>query len=115
MVEEWINEIKKSVSPDKLGMMLVHNGVVRATSKKGERVTGMRLSYDRKLLAAAVNEAKSHDGIADVKVWINEGNLMIGDDIMFVLVAGRFRTDVLPALQQLLTKIKGEIVHEEEM
>jgi len=115
MVEKWIEEIKRSVSPDALGMMLVHNGVVRATSKDGKPVKGMRLSYDRGMLAAALQEAKKRDGIADIRVWINEGELKVGDDIMYVLVAGRFRTDVLPALQELLGKIKGEVVHEEEV
>ncbi len=115
MVEKWMEEIKRSVDPGELGMMLVHNGVVRATSKEGKPVKAMRLSYDRVLLAAAVDEARKHDGIADVKVWINEGDLKVGDDIMYVLVAGRFRTDVLPVLQVLLTKVKGEVVHEEEV
>jgi len=115
MVEKWIEEIKRSVDPGELGMMLVHNGVVRATSKEGKPVKGMRLSYDRALLAAAVEEVKKRDGIADVRVLINEGDLKVGDDIMYVLVAGRFRTDVLPVLQELLTKVKGEVVHEQEV
>ena len=34
---------------------------------------------------------------------------------MVLLVAGRFRTDVLPILQEVLTKIKKEIVTEEEI
>jgi molybdopterin synthase catalytic subunit len=40
--------------------------------------------------------------------------LQIGDDIMNVCVAGRFRTDVLPVLQELLTVVKTQIVREEE-
>lgn len=115
MVEKWIEEVKRSVSPETLGMLLVHNGVVRASSKAGKPVKGMRLSYDRALLAAVVDEAKKREGIADVRVWINEGDLKIGDDIMYVLVAGRFRTDVVPAFQDLVSKIKGEVVHEEEV
>lgn len=115
MVEKWMEEIKRSVSPDVLGMILVHNGMVRASSKQGTAVKGMRLSYDRRLLATVVDEAKKREGIADIKVWINEGDLNIGDDIMYVLVAGRFRTDVLPVLQDLLSKIKGEIVREDEV
>jgi molybdopterin synthase catalytic subunit len=58
---------------------------------------------------------KKRDGITAVKVWINEGTLSIGGDIMYVLVAGRFRTDVLPVFQELLSKIKKEIVREEEI
>ncbi len=115
MVEKWIEEIKRSVDPEMLGMMLVHNGVVRASSKEGEHVQGMRLSYDKDLLEAVVAEVGNRDGIAGVRVWINEGSLKVGDDIMYVLVAGRFRTDVLPVLQHLLGRIKSEVVHEEEI
>jgi molybdopterin synthase catalytic subunit len=115
MIEKWIEDVKRTVDPGELGMILVHNGVVRATSKEGKPVKAMRLSYDRELLAAAVDEAKKCDGIADVRVWINEGDLNIGDDIMYVLVAGRFRTDVLPVLQGLLSKVKGEVVREAEV
>ncbi len=115
MIENWISEIKKNCDPEQVGMILVHNGVVRGTSKTGKPVAGMKLSYDRKMLASAVEVCRSTEGIADVKVWINEGRLSVGDDIMNVCVAGRFRTDVLPALQELLGKIKQEIVHEEEV
>jgi molybdopterin synthase catalytic subunit len=115
MVEKWIEEIKRSVDPEMLGMMLVHNGVVRASSKKGSHVKGMRLTFDRDLLETVIAEAKSRDGIVGVRAWINEGDLEVGDDIMYVLVAGRFRTDVLPVLQHLLGRIKNEVVHEEEV
>jgi molybdopterin synthase catalytic subunit len=115
MVDEWIKEIKAGTDPEELGMLLVHNGVVRATSKAGKPVKGMNLSYDAKMLDAAVKEMKARGGIVDVKAWLNQGQLKIGDDIMFLLVAGRFRTDVLPVLQELLTTIKTKIVKEEEV
>ena len=54
-------------------------------------------------------------GGVEVKVWINAGNLEIGDDIMFLLVAGKFSTDVLPMFEELLSVIKNEIVTEEEV
>jgi molybdopterin synthase catalytic subunit len=114
MIEKWIEEVKRSTDPGELGMMLVHNGVVRASSKEGRPVKGMRLSYDRELLAAVINEAKKRGGIADVRVWINEGDLKVGDDILGGLVAGGFRPDVLRVLQELLSKVMGEVVHEEE-
>jgi hypothetical protein len=34
---------------------------------------------------------------------------------MLLLVAGKFRTDVLPVLEELLSVIKREIVTEEEI
>ena len=115
MIEGWMKEIKKNCDPRSLGMILAHNGIVRATTKDGKPVKAMRLTYDKAKLESAISSCKKKDGIADVKVWINEGELQIGDDIMNVCVAGRFRTDILPALQELLTTIKTEIVREEEI
>ena len=76
---------------------------------------GMKLSYDQKKLASLVPVFKRRSGIIEVKVWINSGNLKIGDNIMFLLVAGRFRTDVLPVFDEFLSMIKNEIVAEEEI
>lgn len=115
MVDEWIKEIRRKCPADLLGMILVHNGVVRATSKKGGPVGGMKLSYDKAALNEALRRFKEREGIAEIRAWINEGTLNVGDDIMVVCVAGRFRTDVLPVFQELLAFIKTQIVREEEM
>ena len=115
MIEQWLAEVKKTAAPEGLGMVLVHNGVVRGTSKQGKPVSGMNLSYDEEKLQRLVSEQKRKDGIVDIKVWINKGALKVGDDIMLVLVAGRFRTDVVPVFESLLSTIKGEIVNEREL
>ncbi len=114
MIEKWIDEIKKKSDFKDLGIFLVHNGVVRATSKNGQVVRGMDLSYDKEKLKSLIDSFKKRDGIVDVRVWINEGSLKIGDDIMYVLVAGKLRTYVMPTLQELVSKIKEEIVFEVE-
>jgi molybdopterin synthase catalytic subunit len=115
MIEGWIREIKEKSSPDALGMILVHNGIVRATSKKGEPVTGMYLGHDEELLQVIIREYEKKEGIASIRVWINGGNLKVGDDIMVVVVAGRFRTDVLPVFEALIRDIKTRVVKEEEL
>ncbi len=114
MVEKWIQDIKATCTPDQLGMILVHNGIVRGITKDGRSVQGMVLSYDEKILEQTLARFRKMDGIAAVRVWINKGELQIGDDIMYVLVAGRFRTDVLPAFQDLIRTIKNEIIKEQE-
>ena len=114
MIEKWIAEVKKNTDPEKLGMILIHNGIVRGTSKKGKSVKGMYLSYDKEKLNSLISEFRKKEGVVEIKAWINEGNLKIGDDIMYVLIAGRFRTDVLPTFEALLSKIKGEVVSEKE-
>jgi Molybdopterin converting factor, large subunit len=115
MIDEWIKEIKQHPQGELVGMILVHNGIVRATTRQGKPVKGMKLSYNAEKLKDAVREIKKRDGIVEVKVWINEGELKVGDDIMKVLVAGRIRPEVFPALQELVGKIKKEVVHEEEI
>ena len=115
MLEGWIREVKETADPASLGMILVHDGVVRGTSKSGEPIQGMRLSYNKQKLDHIVSGLRSREGIIDVRVWINSGKLKVGDDIMLVLVAGRFRTDILPIFAELLTTIKNEIVQEDEM
>jgi len=115
MVDTWIQEIKEKANPELLGMILVHNGVVRATSKDGKAVRMMKLSFDRDKLQFHIKQFKAKEGILDIRVWINEGILKVGDDIMYTLVAGRFRADVLPTLQELLSVIKNDIVREEEV
>jgi len=115
MIDKWIQEIKTKIGPEQLGMILVHNGIVRASSKEGKPVKYMNLSFDAEKLDLWVSKFKRCDGIEDIRVWINRGALNVGDDIMYVLVAGRFRTDVLPVLQELLSIIKKEIVTEKEV
>jgi molybdopterin synthase catalytic subunit len=115
MLDTWLKEVKETADPASLGMILVHDGVVRGTSKTGERIQGMRLSYDKEKLETVVSELRTREGIVDIRVWINSGELKVGDDIMLVMVAGRFRTDILPIFVELLTAIKIEIVQEREI
>ena len=115
MIDRWIEEIKRKANPEELGMILAHNGLVRATSKSGKPVCGMKLSYDREKLDSIVLALKQKPGVVDIRVWINAGDLQVGDDIMFLVVAGRYRTDVLPVFEELLSVIKREIVTEQEV
>ena len=41
-------------NPEELGMILVHYGIVRGTSKSGTPVRGMKLSYDQKRLNSVI-------------------------------------------------------------
>ena len=114
MIDKWIAEVKEESDPRELGMILVHNGLVRATSKDSRDVRGINLSMDRNRLEELIRYYNEQEGIEAVRVRINEGQLAIGDSIMYVLVAGRFRTDVLPAFEALIAAIKTEVVTEQE-
>lgn len=115
-VDLWLKELKSSATlSGPVGMFLVHNGVVRPTSRAGAKVSGMILAVDRRAERAAVERVQSMPGIAAVRVWINEGGLAVGDDIMVALVAGDIRDNVFAALESLVAEIKNTVVEEREM
>lgn len=121
-IDEWLREAKADPSANKVGMYLTHNGVVRGTAKaqvrNGEEnaspVTGMYFSYDKGKVDAAVAETYRLDGIYYVRVWLNEGELKVGDDIMFVLIGGDIRPHVVAALEHLVGTLKSRCVSESE-
>ena len=121
-LDRWLREAKADPSAERCGMYLAHNGTVRRSAKARVRggdtaapdVTGMEFSYDAAKVDAAIAETKQLDGIYYVRVWLNEGTLSVGDDIMYVLIGGDIRPHVVDALQFLVGKIKNECVTELE-
>ena len=122
-MDQWLREAKADPAALDCGMFLVHNGTVRQTAKArvrqgkqdAEAVTGMVFRYDPEKVDRAVEAAKQMEGIYYVRVWLNEGELSLGDDIMFVLVGGDIRPHVIDALQALVGTIKNECVVEQEV
>jgi molybdopterin synthase catalytic subunit len=113
--DTWLDEIKSGPASARIGMYLMHNGVVRGTARDGTPVTGMDLSYDAERLKTIKADIEARPGVAAVKVWINAGRLAVGDDIMRVLLAGDIRENVFEALQELVRLIKTECVKEWEI
>ena len=74
----------------------------------------MEFAYDAAKVDAVIAEAYKMQGIFHVKVWLNEGLLNLGEDIMYVLIGGDIRPHVIDALQFLVGKIKTECVMEIE-
>ena len=122
-VDQWLKEAKADESAPRCGMYLTHNGTVRELPKKlvregiddGTKVVGMNFSYDEAGVEAARQEALQMPGIEYVRVWLNEGSLQVGDDIMYVLIGGDIRPHVVDCLQALVGKIKNELVSEVEI
>lgn len=122
-MDQWLKEAKASPNADRCGMFLTHNGVVRKTPKAEVRegatglgdVAQVEFSYDEKGLEEAINEAMTWDGVYYVRVWLNEGVLDVGDSIMYVLIGADIRPRCIDALQNLVGKIKNDLVVEKEI
>lgn len=121
-MDAWLAEAKRLEAAGKIGMYLVHNGVVRQSARAAVRegktdaapVTGMHFSYDEGKVEEVIAQTYRLEGIAHIRVWLNEGELEVGDDIMYVLVGGDIRPHVIDALQYLVGRIKSECVVEKE-
>ncbi len=122
-LDQWLREAKAAPEAPLCGMYLAHNGTVRQTARAMVRggaedtapVTGMRFRYDAEKVARAEEEARRLPGIHYVRLWLNQGELSLGDDIMLVLIGGDIRPRVIEALQALVGTIKNECVVEQEL
>ena len=122
-IDAWLKEAKAHPSAPMCGMYLTHNGTVRQTAKAKvrygaedtEEVTGMIFSYDEEKVHSVIADTYKMEGIYYIKVWLNEGQLEMGDDIMYVLIGGDIRPRVVDALQYLVGRVKNECVVETEL
>ncbi|MBM4271106.1 MAG: molybdenum cofactor biosynthesis protein MoaE [Deltaproteobacteria bacterium] len=114
-LSEMVRKIKEHPAYHDAGMILCHNGVVRGTSRNGKPVSELTVRADRNRLAEIVAEMKKRQGIIEVLVEVREGTLRVGEDVMFVVVAGDFRENVFPVLMDTINSIKAYVTTKVEM
>lgn len=101
---------------EKVGMILIHNGVVRATSRKeGAPVAELEVHPDQTKVEALRREYETKPGIFRILVEAKSGIFRPGDDLLFIVVAGDIRENVKPTLAELLDRIKSEAVTKREV
>lgn len=112
---EMLQAIKSHPDYHKAGMVLCHNGVVRATSRDGRPVSGLSVAVDQAGLEAVIDNARRTPGIVDVQVRIAANRpLEVGDDVMLLVVAGDIRENVLRTLEDTLNAIKTTVTAKTE-
>lgn len=100
---------------DNVGMILVHNGVVRSWSRKDHAtVTSLQVKPDYEKMHAICTELESREGIFCIIAEAAEGVRMPGDDLLFLVVAGDIRENVKAVFAELLDRIKSEAVIKQE-
>ena len=117
-ISKTIAELKKDPGfGQNVGMVLVHNGVVRGWSRREGQpeVTAVDITVDRDVLERLRREYEKRPGIFRVIVEAHDGHLQVGDDVLFILVAGDVRENVKPVLADLLDRIKAEACKKKEI
>lgn len=116
-ISQRITQLKQEPGfQDHVGMILVHNGVVRNWSRgDGARVKGVKVQVDDLKIESIRQEIEARQGIFRVVAQAKSGQYKPGDDLLFLIVAGDLRENVKAALAELLDRIKSEAVHKEEL
>lgn len=98
-----------------VGMVMVHNGVVRAWSRQTrEKVTQINIIPNYERMEQICRELEEQPGIFKIMAEAKSGLLKPGDDVLFLIVAGDIREHVKATFSELLDRIKAEAVLKEE-
>jgi len=111
-VSDLLSNTKKSDNYEKAGAVALFIGVARGETLKGEKVQKLTLeAYEEKankVLAKICEDLSKKPGIVDVQIHHLLGEFDVGEDLVYVLVAGSHRTDVFPVLREAVERYKNE-------
>lgn len=110
-VSDVIDSIKKGKDFEKAGAIGLFIGVVRGETD-GEKVDKLVLeAYDEKannVLEKICNDLTAEPGIVEVQIHHLTGDFKVGDDLVYVAVAGSHRNDIFPVLRKAVERYKSE-------
>jgi molybdopterin synthase catalytic subunit len=114
-VQDVIDNIKNDPNYSKAGAIGLFIGVVRGETleSKKEKVEGLTIeSYEEKadqVLTEISSELSRKPGIVNVQIHHLFGEFKVGDDLVYVAVAGAHRTEVFPVLREAVERYKSEV------
>ena len=111
-VSNLLSNIKKNSNFEKAGAIALFIGVARGETLEGAKVQKLTLeAYEEKaneILAKICDDLSQRPGIVDVQIHHLLGDFKIGEDLVYVSVAGSHRADVFPVLREAVERYKIE-------
>jgi molybdopterin synthase catalytic subunit len=108
-----ISNAKNKSHFQKAGAIALFIGLVRGETLNGEKVQKLTLeAYEEKaneVLAKICSELMKKRGIVDVQIHHLLGEFSVGEDLVYVLVAGSHRKNVFPVLEEAVERYKKEV------
>lgn len=108
-----IQNVKGKRDFQKAGAIALFIGVVRGETLKEEKVQKLELeAYEEKankVLAKICEDLKKKRGIVDVQIHHLIGEFDVGEDLVYVLVAGAHRKNIFPILEEAVERYKKEV------
>ncbi len=111
-VHDAINNIKQDPNYQKTGAIGLFIGVVRGETLEGQTVEKLKLeAYEDKanqVLGQICEELTQKPGIVNVQIHHLLGEFDVGEEMVYVAVAGSHRTQIFPVLHEAVERYKSE-------
>ena len=111
-LSELLKSVKERADFHKAGALAMFIGVVRGETVGGENVERLELeAYEEranKILGKICEELKKREGIVDVQIHHFIGEFGVGEDLVYVVVAGGHRENVFGVLREAVERYKHE-------
>ncbi|TFF95685.1 MAG: hypothetical protein EU544_02270 [Promethearchaeota archaeon] len=112
-LEELIQDIKNQNTIKKVGSIHTFSGIVRASSKEGIPVKGMKIDAYQELATHRIQEIceaiKEMPGILDIRMVHFFGEFEVSEELVHVVVAASHREEGFKALRDAVGKYKHDI------
>jgi len=110
--QDAIDNIKKDPNFHKAGAIGLFIGVVRGETLESQKVEKLTIeAYEEKanqVLNKISSDLTRNQGIVNVQIHHLLGEFDVGDDLVYVAVAGSHRTQVFPVLREAVERYKSE-------
>jgi len=112
-LSDMISNARNKNDFQKAGAIALFIGLVRGETLNGEKIQKLMLeAYEEKAnetLTKICGELKKKRGIVDVQIHHLLGEFSVGEDLVYVLVAGSHRKNVFPVLEEAVERYKKEV------
>ncbi|MCK4952513.1 molybdenum cofactor biosynthesis protein MoaE [Candidatus Bathyarchaeota archaeon] len=109
---EALKRVREKSSFPKVGGIGIFIGVVRGETLQGETVKKLELeAYEKKaneVLDKICESLRKKKGVIDVQIHHLIGEFDVGEDLVYVIVAGAHRGDIFPVLEEAVERYKKE-------
>ena len=111
-LDELMVNIKKNPEYTKTGAIGLFIGVARCKNNEGQEVQKLTLeAYEEKaneVLEEICDDLQKKQGIVDVQIHHLLGEFNVGEDLVYVSVAGSHRPEVFSVLREAVERYKHE-------
>jgi molybdopterin synthase catalytic subunit len=111
-LQQLMDSIKKNENCEKTGAIALFIGVARGENNEGQKVQKLTLeAYEEKAnetLKKICDNLQKKPGIVDVQIHHLLGEFNVGDDMVYVSVAGSHRPEVFEVLREAVEQYKHE-------